>query len=97
MKKFVFLFVGVWEDQSQDVMDAWTKWFESIGERIVDGGNPLGAGREITPDGVVQLESDLQAISGYSIINAEDMDDAVEVAKSCPIVTAVRVYEAMSM
>ena len=37
------------------------------------------------------------AMTGYSIINAEDMDEAEAIAQGCPIVASIRVYEAMSM
>jgi hypothetical protein len=37
------------------------------------------------------------AITGYTIINAEDMDEAERIAQGCPIITSIRVYEAMSM
>ena len=35
--------------------------------------------------------------TGYSIVSADNMDDAVKLLADCPIVDSVRVYEAMSM
>ena len=40
---------------------------------------------------------DMEAITGYCIINAESMEEAEEIAKGCPIITGIRVYETMSM
>ena len=96
MKKFVFLHYG-YETPTQEIMDAWGKWFASIGDKIVDSGNPFGPGREITHTGTKELPHDKEAITGYLIINADNIDEAEEIAKDCPIITSVRVYEAMSM
>ncbi len=96
MKKFVFLCVG-YETPTKEIMDAWMKWFGSIKDHIVDSGNPFGPGREITKNGTKQLPHDKGAITGYTIINAESMDEAEKIAKTCPIITGIRVYEAMSM
>jgi len=96
MKKFVFLTYG-YETPTQEIMEAWGKWFASIGDKLVDGGSPLGPGREITHTGTKELPHDLGAITGYTMINADNMDEAVKIAKTCPIITSIRVYEAMSM
>ena len=96
MKKFVFLHVG-YETPTKEIIDAWMKWFGSIKDHIVDSGNPFGPGREITKIGTKQLPHDKEAITGYTIINAESMDEAEKIAKSCPMITSMRVYEAMSM
>ena len=96
MKKFVLLAYG-YEAPTPEVMDAWSKWFESIGDKMVDVGNPFGPGREITHSGTKELPHDKDAVTGYLIINAESMDEAEKIAKGCPIITSIRVYEAMSM
>lgn len=96
MKKYVFLSCG-FEQPTPAIQEAWGNWFASISDKIVDGGNPFGSGREITRDGVKELPRDLGAITGYCIINAENMDEAVKIAQTCPIITSLRVYEAASM
>jgi hypothetical protein len=95
MKKFVFLYYG-YVTPTQGIMDAWNHWFASIGDKLVDIGSPLGPGREISHAGTKELPLDLGAATGYSIIIADNMDDAERIAKGCPIITSVRVYEAMS-
>jgi len=96
MGKFVFLAYG-YEKPTKEIMDAWSKWFASIRDKIVDNGNPFGPGREITSKGTKKLPQDKIAITGYLIINADNIDEAEKIAKRCPIITSVRVYEAMSM
>lgn len=96
MKKFVLMSVG-FEMPTPEVQDAWGKWFASIAERTVDSGSPLGAAREVTKNGTKELPRGLDSITGYTIINAESMDDAEKIAQACPFTTSMRVYEAMSM
>ncbi|HSW88772.1 MAG TPA: hypothetical protein VLG12_06440 [Candidatus Saccharimonadales bacterium] len=96
MKKFVLLYVGSVEP-TQEVMEGWQKWFGVLGNRVVDSGNPFGAGREITKTGTHDLAQDEKAISGYTIINAESMEEVENLSKECPIVTSVKIYEAMAM
>lgn len=96
MKKFVLLYVGMWE-QTPEVMSGWSKWFEVLGDRVVDSGNPFGPGKEITKTGTKDLPQDEQALVGYTIINAESLEEVEKIAEQCPIITSVKIYEAMSM
>ena len=96
MKKFVIFHYG-FEMPTPEIMEAWSKWFESIGEKIVDPGSPLGNGREISRSGTKELPMGLDSLTGYTVINAENIEEAEKIAKGCPMITSVRVYEAMSM
>ena len=96
MKKFVFLYQGFGEP-TDDVKAAWMNWFGTISGSIVDGGNPFGPGREVTPTGTIDLPLTADSTTGYTIVNADNMDDAEKLLKDCPMVNSVRVYEAMSM
>jgi hypothetical protein len=96
MKKFVIFHFG-FEMPTPEIMDAWSKWFESIGDKIVDPGSPLGPGREITSKGTKELPVGKESLTGYTVINAKDLEEAEKIAKGCPMITSVRVYEAMSM
>ena len=96
MKKFIFLYYG-FQTPTGDIKEAWMKWFASIGDKLVDSGNPFGAGRDVTHTGTTDLPQDLNAITGYSIINADSLDEAEKIAQGCPFITGIRVYEAMPM
>ncbi|TFB12577.1 hypothetical protein E3V33_05250 [Candidatus Marinimicrobia bacterium MT.SAG.4] len=96
MKKFILLYYG-FVTPTKEIGEAWGKWFESVGDKFVDTGSPFGYGREITKTGTKELTLDLDAITGYSIINAVDMDEAESIAKTNPMITSIRVYEANSM
>jgi hypothetical protein len=39
----------------------------------------------------------MESITGYNIINAESLDEAVQIAQSNPYIASVRVYEMRSM
>ncbi len=70
--------------EAQDqVMAAWTSWFGTLGDALVDGGNPISQARAISPDGSVMEAT--SALSGYSIIKANDLDAAVALSKGCPV------------
>jgi hypothetical protein len=96
MKKFVLFHYG-FETPTPKIMDDWNKWFASIGNKIVDPGSPLGPGKEISRAGVKDLPLGLESLTGYTVINAESMQEAEQIAKGCPMITSLRIYEAMSM
>ena len=70
------------EAQAQ-VMKAWDAWFGTLGDKLVDGGNPISHSKAITPDGSVMDAS--SAPTGYTIIKADSLDAAVALAKGCPV------------
>lgn len=96
MKKFVFLTYG-YETPTQEVQKAWGKWFASIADKLVDGGSPLGNGREISSAGTKELPLGKESLTGYCIINADSLEEAERIAKECPIITSIRIYEAGAM
>ena len=96
MKKFLFLYYG-YETPTKEIGAAWGKWFESVGDKFVDSGTPFGYGREVTHDGTNELPLQPDSLTGYSIINAEDMDEAETIARTCPMITSIKIYEADSM
>jgi hypothetical protein len=96
VKKFLMLYYG-YEEPTPEVMGAWQSWFAKVGDRFVDSGNPLGSCLEVTPSGSRELSHEQGAATGYSIISAESLEEAQRLLEGCPIVTSVRLYEAMAM
>jgi hypothetical protein len=72
-------------------------WFGSIGDKLVDVGNPFNGGKQVKGGESSDLSSFADFVGGYSLINAADIDEAVEIAKSCPSAAGVRVFEAIPM
>jgi hypothetical protein len=79
-----------------EIMAAWNKWFESIADKQVDQGGFSG-GREISKSGTRDLPWGMESITGYNIIEAEDLEAAEEIAQGNPYIASIRVYEIRSM
>ena len=94
MKRFVLLTIG-FTQPTPEIMESWMQWFKSIGDKIVDQVG-LGNGKEVTINGISELPMDKDAITGYLVINAENIDEAIKIAQSCPMITSTKVYEVMS-
>jgi hypothetical protein len=97
MSKFVFLYKGLWPEPTPEVTEAWASWFTEIGDSIVDSGNPFGPGREVSDSDSTDALSGSQSVTGYTIVSADNMDEAEKLLANCPIVTSVLIYEAMAM
>lgn len=85
------------EEEGAAVMAAWNQWFGELGDAVVDGGNPLGPVRTLDAGGAVR---DGGEVTGYSLITAADLSDAVTKAKGCPILNdggTVEVGECVEM
>ena len=91
MKKFMLLMYG-FEKPTPDIVEAWGAWFESIADRTVDQGGFSG-GREISDAGTKDLPWGMESITGYTIIEAESLDEAEKIAQDNPYIASIRVYE----
>jgi hypothetical protein len=96
MKKFLFLYKG-FSTPTPDIGRSWMEWFNRVGDSMADSGNPMTGGVEVTPNGVHQLEVGPESFTGYSIINADGIDAAIELAKTNPMITSVVVHELARM
>jgi hypothetical protein len=94
MKRFMLLHYG-FEKPTPEIMAAWKEWFESVAEKSQDNGGFHGAAKEITDSGSEDLPMGMDSITGYSIINAENIDEAEKIAQDNPFIASIRVYEIM--
>jgi hypothetical protein len=102
MAKFVLIFHGgeTPEEPSPAVMDRWMAWFGELGAAVVDMGAPFGAAATIASDGTPSEGSGPDPATGYTVIEAANLHDAVVMTKGCPGLSSggsVRLYEAMQM
>ena len=111
MSEFLFLYRGGETDRSpermQQTMQKWMSWLKELGEKghIKDQGQPLERagklvkGRQKTvTDGPFAEAKDV--VGGYTLVEARDLDQAVELSKGCPIFEtegAVEVRPVMKM
>lgn len=94
MKNFMLLHFG-FEQPTPEIMKAWGEWFASIADRQVAQAG-FGGAREISSAGTQDLPWGMDSITGYNIIQAESIDHAEEIAKGCPYIASIRVYEIRS-
>jgi len=72
------------EEEGEKVMAAWMSWFGVLGAAVLDGGNPTGASSTISADGSVSEGGGPNPTSGFSLIEADSLAAALELAKGCP-------------
>jgi hypothetical protein len=99
MANFVLVYKGGGMPQTdaerEQVMAAWGQWFGTIGQGLVDGGNPFANSASVAPDGSVK-DGAASALTGYSILKADNLSAATTMAKGCPILSSggsIEVYE----
>ena len=103
MAKFVLAYQGGGVPESPEegeaVMAAWMSWYGELGASVIDGGNPFAASRRVASDGSVS-DGGSAALTGYTIIDAADLDAAASKATGCPILSSggsVDVYATLDM
>ncbi len=108
MANFVLLYTGgsmpASEAEQKKNLQEWQGWYGKLGSALVDGGHPFVTSkiRNIERDGTVRdgpVDRCLTA-TGYSIIKADSLNRAVELAKTCPVLRdggQISVYEASAM
>jgi hypothetical protein len=88
------------EEEQQRVLAAWTTWYDELGPAVMDPGNPVGQTRTLDSDGGVAGGGGANPVSGYTIIAADSLDEAVRRARACPILAGggtVEVCETFSV
>jgi len=61
----------------------YSEWLGSLGNSVVSPANPFRDTHTINSDGTV-AKSSTTSMSGYTIIDVESMEAALEISKACP-------------
>ena len=78
---------------AKDNMQSWMDWMSGLGQKgILAGGEPLlPTGKQVNGKNKVVSDGPFmevkEVVGGYLIVNAKDMDAAIEISKGCPIFT----------
>ncbi len=104
MSNYVFAYSGgkgvAAEEAERNAQYAkWGQWFADLGSAIVEGGAAMGTAKTVGSGRSVS-DGGSRGLTGYSIVSADSLDAAVELAKGCPVLEiggAVDVYEAIAM
>ena len=101
MKEFALIFHGPWGDfptelspaEMQERMTHWMNWMGGIAakDRLVSNGNRLGVkgSKWVGPGKMVHdgpYTEVKEFINGYIIVRGHSVDEAVDMAKDCPLV-----------
>jgi hypothetical protein len=61
----------------------YKEWLSSLGDSAVSPANPFKNTSTVNSDGTVTAGSST-SMSGYTVIEADSMETALEIAKACP-------------
>ena len=91
MSKFILLYNGpatpaeqMDQELVQKIMGAWKTWMEKLGPAMVDLGQPMANGKSVVDDG---SEGQPLLLTGYSIIEASSIDEAVKLVDGHPFLS----------
>ena len=106
MKKFVVLYTAPVSaekqmesnaDDMKEVMEQWGVWYKKNKSNVTDFGTPLGNSMKVTKEGGTKNQT---WTVGYSIMQADSMDEVVEALKDHPHLNMpggceIQVYESL--
>jgi len=100
MKDFLFVFrndsKAVPQGSPEEMQAMMKKWMDWIGNfaaqnKLIDRGNRLhGDGKVVKPGNIVTdgpYTEVKELIGGYTLVRAESLEEATEMAKNCPILS----------
>lgn len=70
-------------EEGQQHYALYKDWLSSLGRAVLNPATPFKATSTVNPDGSVSIGS-VSAMSGYTVIEADSMETAVNAVKSCP-------------
>lgn len=104
MAKYLFVYHGgkvpTNPAEAKATHDAWGAWFGSLGAAVIDGGNPVGKSYTVRGDGSLVSDGGANPATGYSLIEASNVEDAHKKATGCPLLKhggTIELAQAMDM
>lgn len=87
MPQYVIIYVGgdqpATPEEGKQHFAKYMEWLSSLGKAAVSPANPLKGTQTIRPGGEVEGGSETR-VSGYTIVEADSMNAALDMAKACP-------------
>ncbi len=102
MPQFGLIYVGEprfsSQEEGQSNSQRYMEWLNGLGDAVVNRGIPMGPPTRVTAEGVSSDPRE-DRLTGVTIVEAADMDAAIEMARSCPYVdvAALDVVEIFEM
>ena len=87
MSNYIFAYHGVKMPESPEEgakqMAKWKAWVGGLGDAVVNPGTYLGMSKTVSSGGVSD-DGGSNPLLGFTIVKADSMDAALEMAKACP-------------
>ena len=103
MAQYIIVYLGCDKPSSPEEgkqhFAKYKEWLSSLGDLVVSPMNPFKNTSTLNSDGIVTTGS-TTTMSGYTIIEAESIEEALEMAKTCPFLDiggSLEVSELMQM
>jgi hypothetical protein len=72
-------------EEGAKVMAAWQAWYGNMGDAVVNPGAPVGMSKTVGSKGVTD-NGGANPLSGFTVVKADSIEAACEMAKGCPMV-----------
>ncbi len=87
MPQYILVYLGgkppATPEEGRKHFAKYKKWLSSLGEAAVSPANPFQNTHTVRPDGTVAPGS-TTAMSGFTIVEADSLQAALEMARTCP-------------
>lgn len=87
MAEYVMVYVGgnqpATPEEGKQHFAKYMEWLGALGDAAISPANPLKNTSTVNPDGSVS-DGGTTNMSGYTIVEADSMESALAMAKSCP-------------
>src|ERR1700682_1760999 len=87
MSNYAFVYYGepnfASPEDGAKYKERWMTWMSSLGDALVNPGVPLGKAKKVSSDGVTDT-NEPKRLTGFSIVKADSLEAATELAKKCP-------------
>ena len=102
MPQYIFAYHGgkMPEDPEEGakLMARWQAWMSGLDDSLVNPGHPVGKSSTVSSSGVTN-DGGSNPLSGFSLVQADNIDAAIEMAKGCPHIEhgTIEIAETMEM
>lgn len=87
MAQYILTYLGgdqpATPEEGQAHMAKYRQWLAALGDAAVSPANPLKGTSTVNPNGTV-TPGGTTSMSGYTIVEADSMEAALDIAKACP-------------
>jgi hypothetical protein len=74
-------------EEGKAQMEKWKAWVSGLGDAVVNPGSPMGKSKIVSAEGV-SSDDRSNGMTGFSVVKADNLDVALEMAQACPYIEA---------